>query len=152
MVQRFFASLAVGLAAAVSRADLMTHAAALYGSGTLFGEERYGPGHITAATTGPGGFSARAEAWAGYGVVGGMARAQAERTEFATNRALAEAAFSDTLRIDGPTGAGFLIYTYTLTGAAEGEHADAHLFLRHSPDPDEELAGEVTSSGIFDSL
>lgn len=145
-----------GLCAGVAQASLVTHAAVLYGDAAPLGQDTYGSvaASAQAGYQQPGGrwFSGTASAWASYGSVGAAARVEGENAAFGLNRAGAEAAFSDVLRITGPSGAGFIVYTYSLTGSAEGEEADAHLFLRHSGDPDEELAEEVTQSIVFDSL
>jgi hypothetical protein len=74
-------------------------------------------------------------------------------TSYPINFAQAEAAFTDSLTVTGGVGQGFIVYTYTLSGAASGpSEAGAHLFLHHASDPDEELAEDVTHSGSFDSL
>jgi hypothetical protein len=126
----------------------------LYGAGAPEGQDVYGAASANAQAgySGERWFVGTASAWADYGRVGAYAAVDADRALYPLNRALAEAAFSDVLRVLGPTGEGFIVYTYTITGSAEGEDADAHLFLRHSGDPDEELAGEVTQTASFDSL
>jgi hypothetical protein len=149
-----WAAIAVGGVAVGSarlRADLISHAL-VTGGGTR--EERYGTTGAHAAASGAGGFMGEATAGARYGRLSGAASVEASLALGAVSRALAEAAFADTLRIDGPpgaSGAGFLVYTYAVDGSAEGEEADAHVFLRHGADPDEELASEVTTSGLFES-
>jgi hypothetical protein len=86
----------------------------------------YGSTHA-AAETGYTGAWMRAEGWAAYGRVGARASVEASPAIHEVNRGLAEGAFGDRLRVDGPSGAGFIIYHITMTGSAEGE-ADAHLF------------------------
>jgi hypothetical protein len=153
MRARVVSLLIAAIAAPAASASLTTHAAVGYGSGPLIGPDLYGAATCSAQTsyTGAGSFSGSAVAQAAYGNVGAVATVEALNALYPLNRALGESSFLDTLQVNGPTGDGFIIYTYTLTGSAQGE-ADAHLFLRHSGDPDEELAGEVTSTSTFDSL
>jgi hypothetical protein len=99
----------------------------------------------------PGLFNGAAECAAAFGRLSGEVHLTATDASFAINRAQAESGFFDMLTISGSVGPGFIIYDYSIAGSAEGE-ADAHIFLYHQGDPDEELAGEVTEDGVFTSL
>jgi hypothetical protein len=155
-LRRYFAPSLVAACASSAMAGLATHASVLYGNGVPAGQEVFA-GPLAAAEAGygpeghPGWFHGTASAHASYGLLSAQTQVAAQGAAFTLNRGLAEASFSDLLTISGTIGDGFVVYTYALTGSAAGE-ADAHLFLRHASDPDEELAGEVVASAVFDSL
>jgi uncharacterized protein (TIGR03382 family) len=148
-VRSVFGLLAVAIAPGVARGDLVSHAAAGYGDGTLTGPEQYGTIWAVAQTQYPGA-TLHGEAWAQYGRLAATASVEADPGAYAVSRAVGEAGFSDTLNVAGPRGAGFIVYTFSIDGHAAGD-ADLHLFL-HQADFDEELAGEVSAPAEFSSL
>ncbi len=137
-----------------ARGDLVSFAYVGYGNLPMTSTQQYGTSQAAASLsyTSPGSFLGEARATAAYGRVAGFARASTETASYELNRAVAEARFSDLLTVSGPNGSGFVVYEYQLFGRAEGDEADLHLFLQHEGEPDEELAGEVTSGDVFFSL
>ncbi len=145
---------AVALATAAARADLLTHAIARYGDSSLTIDEHFGAdaAHAQLQYTSPGVFRGIADATAAYGSVTGTATVLAGNASYTTNAAHAEGSFSDLLTVSGPSGLGFVVYTYTVTGATSGALSQGALFLRHGSDPDEELDDEITGDAVFSSL
>jgi hypothetical protein len=146
-------ALSAWIGTGVTRADLVTHAVVGYGDVGLTVNEEYGVQHAAAALTysSPGMFVGNADSSAGFGVLSTTVHAAGDPASYAINRAQSEASFSDFLTISGHSGSGVVIYQYTLTGGASGD-SDAHAFLGHGNDPDEELAEEAIEGGSFTSL
>lgn len=151
---RFLPAIAVILGPIAARADLVSSAFVAFGDGELNAASQFGvqTAQVSNGYNSPGFFLGSAQAIATYGRVAGHASAIASQAAFDVNVAVAEARFSDLITITGGSGSGFIIYDYAVFGEASGDEADAHLFLHHGEEPDEELAGEVTEFGVFSSV
>lgn len=136
------------LCAAAARGDLVSSALVRYGDGTFTTDQHFGTVAATAGLgySGPGSFQGAAAAGAGYGLLSAAASVEAAPAAYGVNLAHAEASFSDVLTVSGAAGAGYIVYTYTVTGEASGE-ALAALFVRHQGGPDEEMDDEIAEPG-----
>jgi hypothetical protein len=142
------------LIAPAARADLIAHALVRYGGATLTIDEHFGSPTAAASLlyNTPGLFHGTAEATAAYGRADVSATVLAVGAAYPVNASFAEAAFSDTLTISGPSGTGFVVYTYSTDGWTTGGLSQGALFLRHGADPDEELDDEIVGPEEFSSL
>jgi hypothetical protein len=135
-----------------ARGDLITHALARYGDSTLTVDEHFGAANADASLlyTSPGMFHGVASAQSAYGAVTATATVLAVNAAYGVNQAQAESAFADTLTISGPTGVGFVVYTYTVDGWSDGEASLGALFLRHDG-ASEELSDELAGPEVLTS-
>ncbi len=140
--------------------SLITQARAGYivadsaGNEKLYEDQHTGVGEAAARVTygPPGDFTGESSSRAQYGELSASAVSRGQNLVHPRQSAQANAAFTDTLVVEGAEGLGAVVYKFKLDGAATGSgHAGAHLFLNHAGSPDDELAEEITVSGEFAS-
>ncbi|MBS0196871.1 MAG: hypothetical protein JSR77_08940 [Planctomycetes bacterium] len=140
--------------------SLITQARAGYivadpaGNEKSYEDQHTGVGETAARVTygPPGDFTGESNSRAQYGRLSASAVSRGQSLVHPRQSAQANAAFTDTLVVEGAEGLGAVVYKFKLDGAATGSgHAGAHLFLNHAGSPDDELAEEITVSGEFAS-
>ena len=146
--------LLLAVVCSAARADLLSHALVRYGDPTFTVDEHFGTQTADAALlySNPGSFHGVSSAQAAYGHLEAAATVLAVDAAYPVNFAQAEAGFTDSLTINGPSGVGFVVYTYAVEGWAVGEQSLGAMFLRHGGEPDEELSDEIAGGETFQSL